>query len=40
MRRIIVYLYGTWANPSKRVERGDGGEVHKPFKVMKLKSQQ
>ena len=35
MRRIIICLDGTWANPSNLVERGDGTEVHKPSNVLK-----
>mgnify|MGYP001829111426 FL=1 len=35
MRRIVICLDGTWANPSNLVERGDGSEVHKPSNVLK-----
>lgn len=35
MRRIIICLDGTWANPSNEVERGDGTAVHKPSNVLK-----
>jgi len=35
MRRIIICLDGTWANPGNLVERGDGTEVHKPSNVLK-----
>jgi uncharacterized protein (DUF2235 family) len=35
VRRIIICLDGTWASPGKKVERGDGTEVHKPSNVLK-----
>lgn len=35
MRRIIVYLDGSRANPSKLLAHDDGGQLHKPFTVGK-----